>query len=289
MRSHPLYVETPPDWNGAIIGLPLKIGQRVVGVMNVAYRQPRTFPKSELRLLRLFCDQAAIAIENARLFEQAATERRHLTLLHDMGKALASSLESEQILQSAIALTCEALSGQVGLGFLYLTSEKRLDLLATHANSRSKHIRPGYLKAGEFLSAKVPGRQETLYIPDLKKYEGWSELSPARDLPASALVAPIQAEEHLLGAMILLHSRARAFHADQANLLQTICQEVGLALSNASRYQQVQRRLAEMTIIQALAQTFNQRLELQILLDEVVNQLGTRLRLPAGTNFSAGK
>jgi GAF domain-containing protein/signal transduction histidine kinase/CheY-like chemotaxis protein len=277
MRTHPLYADAPSDWYGAIIGLPLKIGQRVVGVMNVSYRQPRTFPKTELRLLRLFCDQAAIAIENARLFEQAATERRHLTLLHDVGKALASSLESEQILQSAIALTCQALGGQVGLGFLYRPAEKRLDLLATYANSRRKRIRSGYLQAGEFLSAKVPGRQETLYIPDLKKFEGWRQLSTARDLPACALVAPVLAEEHLLGAMILLHSQTRAFHSDQANLLQTICQEVGLALSNASRYQQVQRRLAEMTIIQTLAQTFNQRLELQILLDEVVNQLGTRL------------
>jgi signal transduction histidine kinase/GAF domain-containing protein/ActR/RegA family two-component response regulator len=277
MRSHPMYANTPPDWDGAIIGLPLKIGQRVVGVMNVAYRQPRKFPESELRLLRLFCDQAAIAIENARLFEQAATERRHLALLHDMGKALASSLEGEQILKSAITLTCEALGGQIGLAFLVRASENRLDLHATHTNPPSENVQQEYLHAGEYLSAKILSRQETLYIPDLKQYEGWREPNASKDLPGSALVAPILAEDHLLGAIILLHAQARAFHPDQAHLLQTICQEVGLALSNASRYQQVQRRLAEMTLIQTLAQTFNQRLELQILLDEVVNQLGTRL------------
>jgi GAF domain-containing protein/signal transduction histidine kinase/CheY-like chemotaxis protein len=277
MRSHPLYAEAPPDWVGAIIGLPLKIGQRVVGVMNVAYHLPRAFPESELRLLRLFCDQAAIAIENARLFEQAATERRHLALLYDLGKALASSLESEQILQSTITLTCNALGGEVGLGFLYNPSERRLNLRASYAHPRNKNIQKEDLLAGEILGSNIRNQQETLYIPDLNQYEGWHEPTALKDLSGSALFAPILAEEHLLGGIILLHSQTRAFHLDQVNLLQTICQEIGLALSNATRYQQVQRRLAEMTLIQTLAQTFNQRLELQILLDEVVDQLGTRL------------
>jgi GAF domain-containing protein/signal transduction histidine kinase/ActR/RegA family two-component response regulator len=277
MRNHPLYANTPADWVGAIIGLPLKIGQRVVGVMNVSYRQPRTFPESELRLLKLFCDQAAIAIENARLFEQAATERRHLALLYDVGKALASSLEGEQVLKSAIDLTCQALGGQIGFVFLYLTGENRLDLRATHSDLHGESDQPAYSLIGEHLSAEVINRQEAIYISDLQRYEGLRDHDALKELPGSALVAPILAEEHLMGAMILLHSSTGAFHPDQVDLLQAICQEAGLALSNANRYQQVQRRLAEMTLIQTLAQTFNQRLELQVLLDEVINQLGTRL------------
>jgi PAS domain S-box-containing protein len=72
--NHPLYTNMPSDHEGAIVGLPLKIGQRVVGVMNVECQQPRLWPEDELRVLRLLADQAAIAIENARLFEQAQQE-----------------------------------------------------------------------------------------------------------------------------------------------------------------------------------------------------------------------
>jgi GAF domain-containing protein/nitrogen-specific signal transduction histidine kinase/ActR/RegA family two-component response regulator len=277
MHNHPLYVGTPPDWEGAIIGLPLKIGQRVVGVMNISYRQPREFSESELRLLRLFCDQAAIAIENARLFEQAATERRHLALLYDVGKAFATSLETEKILNSAINLTSKALGGQIGYAFLYLSGENRLDLRATHTRLRGKSRQQKYTLIANHLSSVILDRQEAIYIPDLRQFEGWHNLDGPQDLPGSALIAPILAEKNLMGAMIVLHSRSGAFHPDQVDLLQTICQEIGLALSNANRYQQVQRRLAEITIIQTLAQTFNQRLELQVLLDEVINQLGTRL------------
>ncbi len=67
---HPRYATVPEYWEVAIISLPLKIRQRVVGVMNIFHDAPHDWPESELRILRLLGDQAAIAIENARLHEQ---------------------------------------------------------------------------------------------------------------------------------------------------------------------------------------------------------------------------
>lgn len=78
ISDHPLFKETPSNWKGAIIGIPLKIGDRVVGVMNIAYPNPRKFHQDELRVINLIADQAAIAIENARLHDlvsqQAVTD-----------------------------------------------------------------------------------------------------------------------------------------------------------------------------------------------------------------------
>ena len=74
IRHHSLFVNAPPDWSGSIAGIPLKIGPRVVGVMNISHSQPRTWPESELRVLQLLAEQAAIAIENARLYERAQQE-----------------------------------------------------------------------------------------------------------------------------------------------------------------------------------------------------------------------
>jgi diguanylate cyclase (GGDEF)-like protein len=78
IQNHTLFNDSPPDWHGSIIGLPLKIEERVVGVMNVARSQTGGFDESELRVLRLLADQAALAIENARLHnvirQQALTD-----------------------------------------------------------------------------------------------------------------------------------------------------------------------------------------------------------------------
>lgn len=81
MRNHPLYDDAPPEWEGAIVGLPLKVEARVVGVMNVAYRRPLTVSEPDLRVLMLLADQAAIAIKNAQLYEHAQQlEARYRTV-----------------------------------------------------------------------------------------------------------------------------------------------------------------------------------------------------------------
>ena len=67
MSVHPLFQTTPKEWNGAIIGLPLKYGGKVLGVMNISWPHPRHFDEQELHAMALLADQAAIAIENARL------------------------------------------------------------------------------------------------------------------------------------------------------------------------------------------------------------------------------
>jgi signal transduction histidine kinase len=78
LRAHPLFADAPAEWEGAIVGLPLKIVDRVVGVMNVGYPQPRAFEEAEQHALRVLGDQAAIAIENARLYEALRRQAEEL-------------------------------------------------------------------------------------------------------------------------------------------------------------------------------------------------------------------
>ncbi len=78
MRTHELFQDVSSFWEGAIVGLPLKIHERVVGVMTLAMLQPWEFDQPELELLSLLGDQAAISIENARIHklisQQALTD-----------------------------------------------------------------------------------------------------------------------------------------------------------------------------------------------------------------------
>ncbi len=69
MKTHPIYENAPPEWSGSIIGIPLKINQKVVGVMNVSRDRIGNFPPLELHLLSLLSNQAAVAISNASLLQ----------------------------------------------------------------------------------------------------------------------------------------------------------------------------------------------------------------------------
>lgn len=74
MQAHPLYKDAPPDWEGSIIGIPLKMGQQVVGVMNLSRSNTGGFSPSETRLLNLLADQAAVAISNASLHQKVSVQ-----------------------------------------------------------------------------------------------------------------------------------------------------------------------------------------------------------------------
>jgi len=72
MTNHPLFKDL--SWEGSIVGLPLKIGTTVLGVMNVALKRAHEFTKNEIRTLEFLAEQASIAIQNAKLYEQAQQE-----------------------------------------------------------------------------------------------------------------------------------------------------------------------------------------------------------------------
>jgi GAF domain-containing protein len=80
MQDHPLFQNVPNQWIGSIIGIPLKVGQTVVGVMNLSRSTIGGFSASELRLLSLLSDQAAVAISNASLHQMISRQAYSDTL-----------------------------------------------------------------------------------------------------------------------------------------------------------------------------------------------------------------
>lgn len=80
MQDHPLFHTAPRDWMGSIIGIPLKVGEMVVGVMNLSRLTVGGFKPAELRLLRLLADQAAVAISNASLHQMISRQAYSDTL-----------------------------------------------------------------------------------------------------------------------------------------------------------------------------------------------------------------
>lgn len=80
MTNHPLFENVPAHWIGSIIGIPLKVGETVVGVMNLSRSTVGGFSPSELRLLTLLSDQAAVAISNASLHQMISRQAYSDTL-----------------------------------------------------------------------------------------------------------------------------------------------------------------------------------------------------------------
>ncbi|MCH7589038.1 MAG: GAF domain-containing protein [Chloroflexi bacterium] len=272
VNENPLFQKW--QWGGAIVSLPLKIGEQVVGVMNVAYEQPHEFSPEELRVLELLAVQAAIALQNASLYEEVSTDRRRLRLLYEVTNALVSEYDSSVILQKAIDLTTTALKASSGEAFLLdrLTGELRL---AAQSPKRELSVddRGELIKRhlAEGLEGWVASHRVPVWIPNVNHDPRWLNIDDFRTNVSSALCVPIQAGEDLLGVISILSEDY--LNEDQLDLLNAISKQVALALSNALKFHRVERGLAELSALQQVGRVVNSRLEMQSLLDEVVEQV----------------
>ena len=96
MHEHPIYEGTPKEWQGSILGTPLKFGDTVVGVMSISRVKTGDFSEADLRFLDLLAEQAAVAISNARIHAQVSKEAHSDTLTGlPNRRALEEHLEEE--------------------------------------------------------------------------------------------------------------------------------------------------------------------------------------------------
>ncbi|MCS6908479.1 MAG: GAF domain-containing protein, partial [Anaerolineales bacterium] len=283
MEHHPLFRQMPGNWKGAILGLPLKIGDRVVGVMNVTFPRPRQFSATELSLLTWFGDQAAIAIENARLYRQVESERCKLGLIYAIGHQLNTSLEPDEILQRAIQLATSALDGHLGLAYRFLSDENTLSLRAVWGEfptSIEEYNHTVRWDGGRGLIGWVMRNRQADLIPDVTQDERWWHLPVYDQGVRSAIAAPILFEDRLYGVLAILHTQPGAFDLPDLELVEAICQELSLALSHAERYQEAQHRLRQMTLLHELSQNFSRHLDLEKLLQTIVDELAANFHYP---------
>ena len=279
IQAHPLYAGAPPTWTGAIVGLPLTIGQRVVGVMNISYAQPRTVPESELRVLQLLADQAAVAIENARLYQELEQRLRELSLLFEISTALSTSLDESKVLTT----TAQQIATVLGADGCCIARWDRdlaaMVILLDHSGDpqRWPAQKPGtvyslsdYPALGWALAQRQP-RAVQIGDPEADPAErAWMNTVNAR----SMLVVPMISGDTVIGTLELAYkAKERRFTPTEISLCQTLANQAAAALENARLFQaeREQRTLAE--ALHAATAALVGTLDLERVLDRILEQV----------------
>lgn len=279
--DHPIFKDMP--WEGAIIGIPLRTGEKVIGVMNVAYDTPHVFYDDELLVLQLFADQAAIALYNANLYSEAVAEQSHLQLLYDIGRELTASLNPSEVLQKAADITAQHLEGIYCEIFLLDPESERLHLKAA-AGFEAAQL-PDLddqldLRIGKGFTGRVADNLEAVIVDDFKQEHQDLVVLGSNMKIQSGMGAPILTEQKLLGVINVFHSQKAAFDIHRLDLLSAISRQISLALTNAERYKQIERQLIRLSTLQQVSQVVSRRFDLETLIEETVQQVKTVLGYP---------
>lgn len=250
MRTHPLFTNASFKLQGAIIGLPLKISRRVVGVMNIASLQPQTWLETELHALELLADQAAIAIENARLFEaervareQAETlredARQNLDLimrLYELSAEFVSILSLEDVANLVIKKVLQATGARLAALFL-------LDETGSFEQAFGPPKLPPRSSGATMTIAKTG---QPFIVNDIQQS---SYLMP-ESLVAKGIKAfiglPLKAGEQTIGVLFVNYAQPHNFSDREIETFFIFANQAAIAIQNARLYEKVQQHTAQL-------------------------------------------
>ncbi len=228
------------------MAVPMRVKSRVTGVLDVQSEEPRAFTAIDVRTLQTVADQLAIALENARLYEEARTRADRLAVINRIGRAAGATLDLDRLMErlyegAAASLPCDAF-----FVALYDAPTRTLDFrIQVDEGVRSA---PERQILGPGLTSRVITTRRPLRILDFDGERGqlpeavaWGSMRP----PGSWLGVPMVIGDRIVGVMSVQSYRLNAYTAEDVQLLATLADQAAAAVENARLYAAVQQELVE--------------------------------------------
>jgi GAF domain-containing protein len=256
LAAHPPHLELARlrGWQSVLL-VPLLRGQEPIGLISVTRSERGQFADHHVQLLRTFADQAVIAIENVRLFNETQEALERQTATADILKVIASSPSNVQpvfdaILTRALHL-CEAAFGFLttydGEGFEFAAGQGLPHALAEHFGTGMDQPRPGdahwRLKEGEDLIHYLDQKDDDAYRMGNPLRRAAVDLGGVR----SALVVALRHGGSLRGAITIYRQEVRPFSPSQIDLLRHFADQAVIAIENTRLFNETQEALERQT------------------------------------------
>jgi GAF domain-containing protein len=234
----------------SILGVPMFREGTLIGAIVIWHDEVRRFTDRQIELVTTFADQAVIAIENVRLFQELqartgelARSVEELKALGEVSQAVSSTLDLQTVLTTIVARAVQ-LSGTEG-GAIYEFEEvsQEFHLRATHGMSQEliEAIREARLRLGsDTLVGRAAMHREAAQVPDILK----EPEDPLRDLVVRAgfralLALPLMREDKIVGALVVRRKSPGEFPSALIDLLRTFATQSVLAIQNARLFREI--------------------------------------------------
>jgi GAF domain-containing protein len=262
-------VMLPPEWRArvqpgrlrAVLAVPLVLGGRALGALTAADEIGRVFDDDSIRLAQAFADQAAVALENARLFEAAERERRRLKVLSEVSARVASVHEASEVLDRIVNEAVRMLDTDAG--GLRLLEGDDLVLRARTASAAGLITRPRF-KVGESLSGLPVATGEATAVEDVREDMRYDPIhrQAARDLGfQSFLGVPLRAHGRVLGSLYVYTLGRRRFEPDEIALLSAFADQASLVIDKDRLIQEARTRAVRLRTLARLHQLVSSSLD----------------------------
>lgn len=241
VRNDPLHKPNPllPETK-AEVGIPLKVGNRILGALDVQSVQIFGFSSDDIEVLEILADQLAIAVVNAELFMETQDHLRQHRMIHQITNSAASSNSLEEALHKTV------LGLRTSLG-------DKVSILLMDANSGKLEVAAQAGYGEEVLSLKIePGHGVTGWVASNREAQIVNHVQrdpryiPGDDSVRSELAVPLIFRGELLGVLNIESDKFEAYSQDDLEILTTVAGSIAGVIVNTRLWQR-QRQLFEVT------------------------------------------
>ncbi|HYR72561.1 MAG TPA: GAF domain-containing protein [Candidatus Acidoferrum sp.] len=249
----------------SLLSLPLVVKGQVVGGIAVSDFLGRVYTDEDLRLAQTFADQAAVALENARLFAETERRRRESLALGNVSHTLAQSLHPGGVAQRVVDCVRD-LVGVLAASVFRLDPESgALEETACSGRSPLRDRPLRYPRGTGAVGLSVTERRAVVsnnvladprlrFAPDVRAFLENSQIR-------AILAVPLIVKEQVIGALGLVDVSGRVFTEDDVRLAQAFADQAAVALENARLYADAERRRVEAETLSGLVRTITATLD----------------------------
>jgi diguanylate cyclase (GGDEF)-like protein/putative nucleotidyltransferase with HDIG domain len=221
--------------------VPILLHGEAVGVMGIiSYDQTRVFDQQHVDILTILAAQAAVAIENARLFGAEQKRGRQLTLLNNITRCAISTFNPEEMLTAIAAEMHAGLAyDYIGLGVLDYASR---EVIIQAEGTQGAHGLNRRFKLGVGSLGRVAQSGALEQVDNVAELPHPDEVHAILPDSQALITLPIVYADQLLGVLTVESRRAYSFHEEDVLLLRTLADQVASALHNAFVFQKAQEQ-----------------------------------------------
>jgi GAF domain-containing protein/DNA-binding response OmpR family regulator len=231
------------------------------GVIWVGRAEAGPFPDSQIQLLQTFADQAVIAIENVRLFQELEARTRELTrsveelqALSAVSRTVSSTLDVPTVLTTIVSRAVQLSGAAGGVIYEYDEATQEFQLQASHRmpDALVEVLRAAPIRAGEGATGQAALRREPVQLPDIADEQAYSATRIRTVLLGlgyrSVLAVPLLSEQRILGVLTVWRQAAGRYPEEVVNLLQTFASQSALAIQNARLFRELEAKSRELEV-----------------------------------------
>jgi GAF domain-containing protein len=237
--AHPLFVERTSVTAG--LAQPILYQGQLIGVMTVGREAgTRAYTRQDEKLLRIFADQAAIAIQNARLHEATNRRAEQLAAVNDLSRRLSTVLDVQELAREILVAVETLIPGAVGRFWERVSDDESLRLVSSLGLRKPTGRGLTRLSAGEGLMAIAAGGREPVCCRDVARdprflNKNWA----AEEGLASCIFVPLVYDERVYGILSIFTRTVHDFSDDEVQLLRSFADHAAVAIENARLYREL--------------------------------------------------